>query len=239
MTASVFSTYQKQAWPIRFSGRLHVAHLQGGVPSDEKTARNWIKTKLSDTRSESEIKALVAQTMAERGMTLDEAVDEVALKQLAGVNGFKFDDSGLFIEGRQLKAAMKEAVSVAVAAGKIDLRGWGNTRKYLTSYFPEHVFVAEDKLHLHRGGEAVKEPSGTLQSFVHTWRGDAISYADYVTEVDIDFTVLTDHTFTKKDWAMLWLTGEKQGVGASRSQGFGQYQVTRWEQIAGSKDDTE
>jgi hypothetical protein len=28
---------------------------------------------------------------------------------------------------------------------------------------------------------------------------------------------------------MLWLTGEQQGVGASRSQGFGRYEVIKWE----------
>ena len=31
---------------------------------------------------------------------------------------------------------------------------------------------------------------------------------------------------------MIWLTGEQQGIGASRSQGFGRYEVTGWERLA-------
>lgn len=27
---------------------------------------------------------------------------------------------------------------------------------------------------------------------------------------------------------MLWLTGQQQGIGASRSQGFGRYEVVAW-----------
>ena len=41
----------------------------------------------------------------------------------------------------------------------------------------------------------------------------------------------TDWKFTDEQWAMIWLTGEEQGVGGSRSQGFGRYQVTRWDRI--------
>lgn len=35
-----------------------------------------------------------------------------------------------------------------------------------------------------------------------------------------------------EQWAMIWLTGEQQGIGATRSQGYGRYTVTRWEQAS-------
>lgn len=227
----VFDKYRDSAWPYRYHGRLHVHSIAGGIPSDERTAESWIRAHLGDSREE-QIQQLVAQTMAERGVTAEDAIPEVA--KLVGLNGFKRDpDKGLFIEGRQLKSALKEAVSVAVAAGKIAVapanssrktKAYGTTAKGLISFFPEHVFVANDRLYL-----GVREPAGVVQRFVHTWRGDAISYEEYCENVQVDFTVVADWKFTEAEWAAIWLTGEKQGIGASRSQGFGTYTVTKWE----------
>jgi hypothetical protein len=217
---SVFATYATKAWPHRFTGTLHVRTIAGGTPTDEKVAEGWLRTKLAD--KDDLIREAVAKTMAERGVNLDEAAKEVdSLKHL---NGFKRDEQGLYIEGRQLKAALKEAASVAVASGKLNARGWGKTNKGLLSYLAEHVFVVEDRLHL-----GVAEPTGITQRFVHTWRGTGIQYEEYVDDAKVDFTVVTDHEFTAEQWAMIWLTGEQQGIGASRSQGFGRYEVVRWE----------
>lgn len=62
-------------------------------------------------------------------------------------------------------------------------------------------------------------------------RGTGIQYEEYVTDAVIGFTVLTDHKFTDEQWAMIWLTGEQQGLGATRSQGYGRYTVTEWTSI--------
>lgn len=221
MTNSVFAKHLNRAWPHRFTGTLHVRNIAGGTPSDTKVAEGWLRTKLAD--KDDLIREAVATTMAERGITADEAAKEVdTLKHL---NGFKRDEQGLYIEGRQLKAALKEAASVAVASGKLNARGWGKTNKGLLSYLAEHVMVVEDRLHL-----GVNEATGITQRFVHTWRGTGIQYEEYVDDAKIAFTIITDHEFTDEQWAMIWLTGEQQGIGASRSQGFGRYEVTRWEQ---------
>jgi hypothetical protein len=208
--------------------------LCGGVPADEKQVTGWINAKLKDTRSPGEISELVLRTMADRAaagnaITQDEAIAEVA-GSMVGQNGFKGDERGLFIEGRQLKAAIKEAVSIAVAGGKLAKGGWGITRKGLHSFVAEHVFVVEEKLYLARDGGHLGAPDGTLQKMVHTWRGDAISYEDFAKEIDLDFVVMTDYRFSRDEWAMLWLTGEMEGIGASRSQGFGRYEVVRWDE---------
>jgi hypothetical protein len=220
---SVFQKFQADAYPFRFSGQLHVGCIAGGTPTDPKVAEGWLKTKLGLTCDQL-IQEKVAEVMVERGITADEAVKEVdALKHL---NGFKRDENGLYVEGRQLKAAIKEAASVAVAAGKLTARGWGKTNKGLLSYVAEHIFVVEDRLHL-----GVAEASGVMQRFVHTFRGTGIQYEEYVEDAKVDFTVISDHDFTAKEWAAIWLTGEQQGVGASRSQGFGRYEVTRWDAL--------
>lgn len=230
--ASIFQRYELESYPHRFAGELFLPIVVGGIPSDPKVAEGWLRTKLGGT--DERIRQMVAETMAERGVTQDEAVEIV--NSMKNLNGFKRDENGLYLEGRQLKAAIKEAVSVAVAAKKLTLTGWGATKKYLTNYLPEHVFVVEDKLWLlDADGKNVTEISGINQNFVHTHRGDSIQYQEYVNNCKIKFTVVSDHPWTPKEWAMIWTTGQHNGLGASRSQGYGTYSVVKWDRLPGPK----
>jgi hypothetical protein len=222
MTTSAFAKYATKAYPHRFAGTLLIDTVCGGIPSDPKVAEGWLKTKLGST--DDLLRAQVAEVMVERGVTAEEAAAIVDTTK--HLNGFKRDEHGLYIEGRQLKAAIKEAASVAAAADKLPLKSWGKTNKGLLGFIAEHVCVIEDRLHL-----GVTEPTGINQRFVHTWRGSGIQYEEYVTDAKVDFTIATDHEFTPEQWAMLWLTGEQQGIGATRSQGYGRYTVTRWEAL--------
>lgn len=219
---SVFADYREKSYPIHFAGTLHIDRLVGGVPTDPNVAEAWLRSKLVDT--DDAIREAVARTMQERGVNAEEATSIVNTEK--HLIGFKKDEDGLYIEGRQLKAALKEAASVAMAADKLKSQGWGKTRKGLLNFFAEHVFIAEERLHL-----GVFEPSGVMQRFVHTWRGDSIKYEEYVDDVDVHFTVLTDHNFSHGDWAAIWTTGEMQGIGATRSMGYGRYEVTRWDKV--------
>jgi ribosomal protein S20 len=276
---SPFAKFEAKAWPFWYEGELVADRICGGVPSNEKTAEAWIRAKLKDTRSESEVKALVRKTTeeirdthkaagrkpeAELADALDveatalvvpqlseaelteQAINQVA-SDMAGFNMFKRAGSGpeykgltegvLYIEGRQLKAALKEAVAVAANAGKIRTKNWGDPdnaayKKQLKGWFPEHVFVTDTLLPLRTvDGDEVTEPNGVLQKFVHTHRGDAIGYEEYVDQAVVRFHVKTDVELTEEEWAMIWLTGQDQGLGASRSQGFGVYTVTGWRPV--------
>jgi hypothetical protein len=215
---SLFDDLREQAYPHRFRATLLVATLAGGVPTDPKVAEGWLRTKMAD--KDDLIREMVATTMAERGIPAEEAIAEVdSLKHL---NGFKRNADGLYIEGRQVKAAIKEAANVRWPKDR-----WGPSRKGTLSYFAEHVFVVEDTIPL-----GVVEASGINQRFVHTWRGTGIQYEEYVTDAKVSFTVVTDsEELTRDRWGMLWLTGEQQGVGASRSQGFGRYEIVEWESL--------
>lgn len=220
-STSAFEKYKAKAYPFTFHGSLHIARIAGGTPTDPKVAEGWLRTKLG-ANSDDLIRAQVAEVMVDRGVSEEDAAAVVNTNR--HLNGFKRDEQGLYIEGRQLKAAIKEAASVAGAAGKLPMTKWGKTNKGLLGYIAEHVCVVEDRLHL-----GAIEPSGIAQRFVHTWRGTGIQYEEYVDDAKFDFTVVTDHAFTPEHWAMLWLTGEQQGIGATRSQGYGRYTVTRWE----------
>jgi hypothetical protein len=219
---TVFKEFEDEAYPHKFIGQLKVATIAGGIPTDPRVAEGWLRSKLGD--KDDQIRDLVATTMIERGVSAEEAAKLV--DEFKHLNGFKRDKNGLYIEGRQLKAAIKEAASVAMAADKLASRGWGRTNKGLLSYAAEHIFVVEDRLYL-----GVEEATGVNQRFVHTFRGSGIQYEEFVNDAVIDFTVISDHDFTDREWAMLWLSGQQQGIGASRSQGFGKYEVTRWDRV--------
>jgi hypothetical protein len=225
---SVFAKYEAQAFPYRYAGTLHVSTIAGGIPSDERVAESWLRTKLTTDRDEL-IRAAVLETMKERDVTAAEATELV--NSMKHLNGFKHDHGGLYIEGRQLKSALKEAVNVAANEGKITTKGWGNPdnanyKKGIKAWFPEHVFVIEDHLYL-----GVTEPSGVAQRFVHTPRGTGIQYEQYVKGADVDFTIESDHAFEDEQWAAIWLTAERLGIGASRSQGYGKFEVVKWDLV--------
>ena len=221
---SVFKQFQHKAWPFQFRGTLHVASLAGGTPTDQRVAEGHIRSKMA--LSDDLIREQVAKVMLERGVDADEAAKLVG--DAKHLNGFKRDpEFGLFIEGRQLKAAIKEACSVAVASGKLSARGWGTTNKSLLGFVAEHVVVDDERLYLGR-----ETHDDIVQRFVHTWRGTGIQYEEVCRNVELSFTVLADWNFSDEEWAMIWLTGENQGIGASRSQGFGKYKVIRWDRVS-------
>jgi hypothetical protein len=228
MPPSVFEKYAARAYPYHYAGELTVTRLVGGVPSDPRIAEGYIKTKLAI--KDDLIRQAVAEVMAERGIDAEEAAKVVAGQS---VNGFKRDADGLYIEGRQLKAALKEGANVAMAVEKLP-RKWGQTKKGIESFVAEHIGVVEDRLYLGNGNGPVHEPDGIQQRFVHTFRGSAIQYEEYAENVHLAFTIESDYPFTEEHWAMIWLTAEQQGIGASRSQGYGRFTVTKWEETPAS-----
>lgn len=220
----VFDQYRNEDFPFQFSGQLGIPVLMAGVPTDEKVAEGWIRTKMGIDKEE-QIMELVAKTALELGTT-DSGELATQANDAMHRNAFKRNSNGLYIEGRQLKAAIKEAISVAIAAGKLDKMGWGKTNKGAMSFLAEHVFVLQDELYLN-----VTEEPKVKQSFVHTHRGSAIQYTEFVENAVIDFTVISDWDYSDRDWATIWGCGQFQGLGASRSQGYGRYEVTRWDRL--------
>lgn len=235
-----FADLRDKAWPFSYQAVLSVVDLVGGTPSDPNVAEGWIRSKMGE-KSEQEIQRLVAQVKEERGVDTDEAI-RIA-NQYKNLNGFRRDANGLYIEGRQMKAAIKEAASCAVAVGKLERLGWGETRKALAGFLAEHVFVPAKRIYLlNEDGtnvtsyldddKQVPNPAITVQQrFVSTFRGTGIQYEEVVAKVRLEFEVRSDYGFSQEEWGMIWLTGEQQGVGASRSQSYGTYTVMGWDPI--------
>lgn len=230
---SVFERYRPKNFPYQYRVGLVIGTLAGGTPTDPKVAEGWLRSKWRD--KDDLIREAVAETMTERGLTEEEATEAVnAMKHL---NGFKREEGkGLFIEGRQVKAMLKEAASIAVSSGNIKGRGWGTTNKGLKSFVAEHAFVTDDRVFIQQYDEsgnlvAVKEPTGIMQRFVSTWKGTGIQYEEFVQDAYVTFTIEADHEFTEQEWSAMLLTAERNGLGASRSQGYGKFKTVQFDRL--------
>lgn len=216
---SVFEKWEPKAWPYKYEVGLLVSRLCGGVPSNQKVAEGYIKSKLVEDRDDL-IKEAAAQLVRERyGASEEEIIHE--LSESRHLSGFKRDTNGLYIEGRQVKSCIKEAACIVWPNDR-----WGPTRKGTKSFWAERVSVEDDRIYL-----GVQEASGTQQRFVKSFRGNGILIEEYVDDVKLSFTLKTNYDFDKQSkdtWPVLWVTAERLGLGASRSQGFGQFEVIKW-----------
>ncbi len=226
-TTSVFEPYHRKNYPHVYAGELHLHSIAGGVPLDPKVLEGHLARKV--LASDDLIQAQVATIMVETGVTTEEAVNE-----LAGMSavGFAKDDTGCYVGGYQLKACLKEAACIAESEKRIPQK-WGGASpggKRTRSWWPEHVFVVNHRLPL-----GVAEPSEVKQQPVHA-KGpkgpiDSIKLIEVVFDADIKFMIETDYAFKDDEWAAIWSTAERMGLGASRPMGYGRFAVTKWEKI--------
>lgn len=232
-TKSVFAKHAARQFDHRYRCTIRLRTLAGGVPKDPKVVEAWLRTKLAEGDD------LIRERIAETMIAMDNPVDgtspvDAATAEVADMKtltGFKRDANGLYEEGRKIKAMLKEAVNVAASAGHLAARGWGKTNKGIKGWTVEHVFIPEDRIPLCRGDQQVAEPDGIATRFVHTFRGNGIAREEYLEDVEMTFTVETDADFSADEWATIWVTAERNGFGATRSQGYGRFDVVQWELI--------
>lgn len=229
----VFDRFYDTVFPYQYRVGIVVGTLVGGVPADPKVAEGWLKTKLKskdDLAREKVMEEVIAKQM-ESGEQVDpnalkDAVAKVA--EMKGLNVFWRDENGLYIEGRCAMAMLKEA-SNSTWPG----RTWGNKMSKTTgepigkqtkSWFPEHFCVPEERIYLGR-----TEEDGVMQRFVTSRYGTSISQEAFCSDVKLTFQVHSDYDFSEREWAQLWLrAGGVIGIGASRSQQYGKFEVTEW-----------
>lgn len=220
---SAFQKYESKCYPFQFEVEIHIPVIAGGVASDPNVAKGWLKSRLAN--SDALLAQMVLETMEEIGCTEEEAFERAAM---ANLTVFKRDEDGLYLEGRCLKACLKESAVVAANAGHYAALGWGsptdkNYKKGIKGWFPEHVFVKDDRLHF-----GVDAPSGINQRAISVRERSALKYEEFVEDVTITAHIETDFNFKEEQWAAIWLTAQRQGLGASRSQGFGVFTVVEW-----------
>lgn len=261
LPVSVFDDISQALFQYRYKVRIHVGTLVGGTPTDRNVAEGWIRTKMGakiDEVVRAEVEAVMEARGVTPDLAVEEVAKNRHLtgfkrdfstaqaradQQRAMTTGFVFEGvrkifteaealrtfGELYIDGRTIKAMLKEALMIGVGGGHIEATKWGKTSKAAKGFFAEHAFVEEEIALL-----GVTEPTSIDQSFVHTFRGAGIKLEEKVSDAEVEFTIVADFDFeskVKKFWGILMAIAERNGLGASRSQGFGRFSTVAFERI--------
>lgn len=235
MPDAVLRKHKEQVWKHRFDVQIAVTDLVAGTPSNQRVAEGWLRTRLQG--DDAQLATIVEQTMKETGKSMEEAVEKTIENLGGALNVFKRFDGMLVFEGRNVKAALKEAAMVALAGGHFGAKTkWGKTGKGLQAFIAEHVMVPERYIIICSDpfGTPYTEPTNVQQRFVHTFRGSSISYEEVCDPAYLNFEVWSDWDFEEDQpgfWETLMVIGEEQGIGACRSLSYGRYTTTLFNPI--------
>lgn len=219
----LFTKYQVTA---KFTGKV-----MGGVPQDPNVIEGWMQQRFIG--GDEQFRALLAEELQDRGIENPDrlSMDELreATKSLAAEqkgNAFRRDENGLYISDYQLKAAFKECVNILYAGER-----WGRTSKGPRSFVAERIFIDEARIYLGR-----QEPDGRHMQVGHVTgpKGphSTLTYYDYAVQPEITFTVSSLRDCLESDhWRDIFLTMQREGIGAIRSLGYGQFRVTNFKRI--------
>lgn len=215
----------------RYRVRLQFRDLVvGGVPSDKSVIEGWIRSRMD--LGDAAIEELVAQTAAERGvMSPDEAVGLVMGSELApSINGFKRDPvtGELCLEGRQVKAALKEWTNSAYPGSKWPGQARAGVRKGAMNHVAEIVFVEEYLI-----GLGVKDPTRVEERVKHvrTPQGprSTVNRVEVVERAGVLFTLkVRDESVLGEMWPRVWAAGEEIGLGADRGRSDGRFELVEF-----------
>lgn len=238
IASDVFVTYSAR---LRFRDRV-----MGGTPKNPKIIEGWLRSK-AGIEQEEEIRRATLRTLLELGaeVTPDMTFEELekaseALAASRQTNGFKLGEQGLYLESRTVKAMLKESVNILYPHGS---GKWGSRKttdrksgeekdvggKGAKSFVAERVFVSPDRLWLGR-----TEPDG-VEMFIGHVMGKAgpqstLTYHEYVEGAVIEFDVMVLRDEVRAEyWPEIWVHCQENGLGALRSQGFGRFDIERWE----------
>jgi hypothetical protein len=161
----------------------------------------------------------------------EKVIEEVVADPLAEVGSscFKRDESGLYIEDRQVKALLKESATML---------GYTLRNNPGRQFFQHGLFVDPPRMHLGK-----HEPDGVERLFgtVMTPQGprSIVRNMDYVERPVIEFQIKGLMSDKKKEGSACPLTDDQlaimlshaqaNGLGACRSQGFGKFTVLEFE----------
>lgn len=209
-----------------------VTPLVGGCPKDPKLVEGWMKKNMGVDDAE-ELRRLTIEHLREMGVEIPaEATDEQiadAVASLAGeikTQGFKRDaDGNPYIESRQIKAGFKESVNTLYAGDSRWGRKTGYQGKGPKNYTAERLFVNPNVI----GVGEVSDIKTEL--FVgHVQGRSTIGYAETVAapRIGFDIHVATDSKDIEERLPEILVHMEMNGLGAMRSQGYGQFEVVRF-----------
>lgn len=212
--------------------------VMGGIPQKPEIIESWLRQRIMG--GDEELRLQLVKTLQDLEIEVPaaatrEEIIEAAKKIAATRNGntFRRDANGLFLANYQIKAMLKEATAILFPGGQGEgTHKWGVTKKSPRSYLAERVFVDEDGIaHLGR-----MEPDGTHMQIgqVNGPKGprSTLTYYDYCERPTITCTVSSLQDSIKPEhWRDILLLGQRLGIGAIRSLGYGQFRVTAFDKV--------
>lgn len=233
MATSIFAAMRDEMFETIVVDIEFVGRFAGGNPKDPKMVDAWLKKNMRLTDDDERLRVL-RQHLEEMGVEGAHQMDHdkltEAVSAMAGqlhTEGFKrFPGGGPYFEGRQVKSGIKESVNTLFAGEK-----WGTTRKGPKNYTAERVFVPEnialpDVVDTDQWVGHVNGPKGPMST---------LSYYEFVEKAPVRFEILQllaqntergEPALSADQWARVFTHMELNGLGAKRSQGFGQFVVT-------------
>lgn len=197
---------------------IRLRDVAGGTPADPRLIEAWIKAMNKDKSDEERAKIVAATIEALPGIVDSEAS--------ASWCRFKRDEKGVYMEGRQIKAGLKEASNIIKSTLRDKKGEKGITA--LKSKVAECVFVVDEKIYMLRDGQPITGEIPTEERPIHvmTRQGPRTSLkrVDVLKDVEIKFAVRLALTGAVSEEALFGSLAYLQylGLGADRSQGRGQ-----------------
>lgn len=232
---AVSNLFTKYRVEITFLNRV-----MGGVPQRPDIIESWLRQRV--TGGDEEVRLMFLKTLDELGVDVDAGATTEELMKASRktakdnyANTFRRDSKGIFLGDYQIKAGMKESTAILYPYQEPSAR-MGPTKKAARSYLAERVFIDGTRVWLNRTA-----PDGTYLHIGHVTgpKGprSTLSYFDYCeTSADnhakASFTVFSVEDCIRQDmWERILSHMERNGIGAIRSMGYGQFAVTGFEKL--------
>jgi hypothetical protein len=213
-----FKEFQKSWQPFdAYEITIKVPRLAGGIPKTKDMIRGWVDATNKEKSAEDRQK-IVDATGEEIGEASGNMEENKSI-------GFKSEDGKLYIEGRQVKAMLKEAANIlrnVAPGGKEKDKGISA----LKSKVADHVFVLQEQIFMGRD-----KPDEIEERVIHvmTRQGprDSLKRVEYVRDVTLEFTIrrLRDNAVPETALYAILDYAQEIGLGADRSQGVGKFKI--------------
>jgi len=199
----------------------------GGIPVDEKTIENWLRS-----RGVLAKEAATRAKIVREEVGADEYVDEASKSSWTS---FKKDETGIYLEPRQIRALIKESSFILELTKNV--RG-------LRQRLQHGLVIKPDRIYLMRDNVPVKEVDGQAEGPIHVMGPQgprtALKRQDYVLKPTISFRVRvvnpvgkeeTDYLKEERLRAIFEWAEDGIGLGASRSQDEGKFDIVKFERV--------
>jgi hypothetical protein len=219
----LWKKHRKSGWDPFDTYRVTIKlkDIVGGKPASPELIEKWVAAtnKAKSDEDRSRIVDAHLETLGE--VTGDKTEQQTTV--------FARVDGGLAIEGRQVKAMLKESANIIKSIGPDEI-------KNLRSKVADQVFVADEYIPLGRTA-----PDQYLERPIHVMTAQgprtSIKRVEIVEGAEITFTIKRRRGKDKQsvpETTLLAVLDYAQtvGLGADRSQGFGMFEVVSVEKLS-------